>query len=59
MELEQAQKLAQEIIEQILPYCERVEVAGSIRCKKSEVRDVDLSTLYFYRTSTLLASQMS
>jgi DNA polymerase (family 10) len=42
MQLERAQKLAQEIVEQIRPYCERIEVAGSIRRKKSEVRDVDI-----------------
>ena len=42
MLLEQALKLSQEIVEQILPYCDRVEVAGSIRRKKSEVRDVDI-----------------
>lgn len=40
--MEEAQKLAQEIVEQILPHCERVEVAGSIRRRKSEVRDIDL-----------------
>ena len=42
MKLEQAKKLAEQIIEQIRPHCERVEVAGSIRRKKSEVRDIDL-----------------
>src|SRR4030066_671949 len=42
MRLEQAQKLAQEIVDQIIPYCERIEVAGSIRRKKSEVNDVDI-----------------
>ena len=42
MRLEQAQKLVQEIVEQISPYCERIEVAGSIRRKKSEVHDVDI-----------------
>ena len=42
MRLEQAQKLAQEIVEQIRPHCERIEVAGSIRRKKSEVHDVDI-----------------
>ena len=42
MKLEDAEKLAQEIVEHIRPYCERVEVAGSIRRKKSEVRDIDL-----------------
>ena len=42
MRLEQAQKLAQEIVDQISPYCERIEVAGSIRRKKSEVNDIDI-----------------
>jgi DNA polymerase/3'-5' exonuclease PolX len=42
MELAYAQKLAQEIVEQIRPHCERIEVAGSIRRKKSEVNDIDL-----------------
>jgi len=42
MKLEEAQKLAQEIVEHIHPLCDRVEVAGSIRRKKSEVRDIDL-----------------
>ena len=38
MKLEQAERLA----EQILPHCDRIDVAGSIRQKKSEVRDIDL-----------------
>lgn len=42
MKLEASQKLAQEIIEQISPYCEQIEVAGSVRRKKSEVGDIDL-----------------
>ena len=42
MKLEQAQKLAEQIIDRILSFCDRVEVAGSIRRRKSEVRDVDL-----------------
>ena len=42
MKLEDAEKLAREIVEHIRPLCERLEVAGSIRRKKSEVRDVDL-----------------
>ena len=42
MELEDAEELAKRIVEHILPLCERVEVAGSIRRKKSEVRDIDL-----------------
>jgi DNA polymerase (family 10) len=42
MELAYAQKLAHEIIEIVRPHCERIEVAGSIRRKKSEVRDIDI-----------------
>jgi DNA polymerase (family 10) len=42
MKLDDSQKLAQEIIEQIRPYCEQIEVAGSVRRKKSEVKDIDL-----------------
>jgi DNA polymerase/3'-5' exonuclease PolX len=42
MELAYAQKLAEQIIEQIRPHCERIEAAGSIRRKKSEVRDIDI-----------------
>ena len=42
MKLEEAEELAREIVEHVHPFCERVEVAGSIRRKKSEVRDIDL-----------------
>ena len=42
MKLEDAEELAGEIVEHIHPFCERVEIAGSIRRKKSEVRDIDL-----------------
>jgi len=42
MKLEQGQELAERIIDEIRSFCDRVEVAGSIRRRKSEVRDVDL-----------------
>ena len=42
MKLKDAEELAKRIVEHIRPHCERVEVAGSIRRKKSEVRDIDL-----------------
>lgn len=42
MLLHEAEKLANRIVEQIHPHCKRIEIAGSIRRKKSEVRDVDL-----------------
>ena len=41
MKLKDAEKLAEQIMEQIRPFCDRLVVAGSIRRKKSEVRDVD------------------
>lgn len=42
MELEQAQKMAAEVIKRLKPYCQRIEVAGSIRRRKPFVRDIDL-----------------
>ena len=42
MKLEQGEKLAEQIMNQIRPYCDRLIVVGSIRRQKSEVRDVDL-----------------
>ena len=41
MKLKDAQKLSERIMEQIRPFCDRLAVAGSIRRRKSEVRDVD------------------
>ena len=41
MKLKDAEKLAEQIMEQLWPFCDRLVVAGSIRRKKSEVRDVD------------------
>jgi len=42
MELEKAKVIASEVIRRLAPYCSRIEVAGSIRRKKSEVKDVDI-----------------
>lgn len=42
MKLKEAEKFAEQLMEQIRPYCDRLIVAGSIRRKKSEVRDVDI-----------------
>ena len=57
-----AQKLAEQIIEQIRPHCERIEAAGSIRRKKSEVRDIDLvlipKPLLWYRIIAILQRNM-
>lgn len=42
MELERAQKIADEVVKRLAPYCSRIEVAGSIRRKKPLVKDIDL-----------------
>ena len=38
----EAYKLALEVLEQLKPYCERIEIAGSIRRKKAEVGDIEI-----------------
>jgi DNA polymerase/3'-5' exonuclease PolX len=42
VELEKAEKLADELIEFLLPYCKRAEVAGSTRRKKDIVHDIEI-----------------
>lgn len=42
MRLEEAEKLANEFIAEVSPFCERIQVAGSIRRKKPMVADIDL-----------------
>ena len=62
MKLEQAKKLAEQIMNQIRPYCDRLMVAGSIRRKKPIVRDVDLvlipKPLLWHRIITTLQQNM-
>jgi len=47
MKLEGAQKIAAEVIKRLSPYCEKIEVAGSIRRRKSIVHDIDLVLIPF------------
>lgn len=42
MELKKAEALAIEIIEVIKPFCNKIEIAGSIRRKKEFVKDIEL-----------------
>ena len=42
MQLERAKNIADEVIKRLSPYCQRIEVAGSIRRKKPTVKDVDI-----------------
>lgn len=37
-----ALEIAQQLCEEIQPYCERVEIGGSIRRKKAQVKDIEL-----------------
>lgn len=39
--LERAEKIAATIIELLSPYCQRIEVAGSVRRRKDQVNDID------------------
>ena len=42
IELKRARGIAQEVVKRLSPYCQRIEVAGSIRRKKRQVNDIDL-----------------
>lgn len=42
MELEEAKAIADEVITRLAPYCQRIEVAGSVRRQKPRVRDIDI-----------------
>ena len=42
MKLEQAQKIAQSLIEDLKLSCHRIEIGGSIRRNKPEVKDIEL-----------------
>ncbi|MBA7476958.1 hypothetical protein ES707_12354 [subsurface metagenome] len=40
--LERAQRIAEEVVKLLSPYCKRIEVAGSVRRRKPWVNDIDL-----------------
>ena len=42
MQLQAAKKIALKYLELLKPYCERIEIAGSIRREKPEVGDIEL-----------------
>ena len=42
MTYEKALQIAQRTVEQLRPHCERIEIAGSIRRKKPEVKDIEI-----------------
>jgi len=45
MDLERAQKIADEVVKRLSPYCQRIEVAGSVRRQKPQVRDIDIALI--------------
>jgi len=42
MELKRARAIAEKLVEKLAPYCERIEIAGSIRREKAEVGDIEV-----------------
>jgi len=42
MELAQATEIAERIKTELAPFCERIEIAGSIRRRKPEVKDIEI-----------------
>jgi len=42
MELEKAKLIADKYIQKLSPYCVRIEIAGSIRRRKPEVKDIEI-----------------
>jgi len=42
MELERAQTIADDLLKRLYSYCQRIEVAGSVRRQKPEVGDIEL-----------------
>src|SRR5690348_6628702 len=42
MEYSKAKSIAEKIVSELKPHCERIEIAGSIRRKKPEVKDIEI-----------------
>lgn len=47
MKLEQALEIAEKVKALLAPHCERIEIAGSIRRKKPDVKDIEIVGLVF------------
>jgi len=58
MKLELAEQLAEKIVNQLKPYCKRIEVAGSIRRKKPEIRDIEICLIPENSKLTELAKEV-
>lgn len=42
MQLQKAKKIAENILSELKPHCERIEIAGSIRRQKPNVKDIEI-----------------
>jgi DNA polymerase/3'-5' exonuclease PolX len=42
MKLHEAKLIAQDVLEQLRPHCDRIEIAGSIRREAPEVKDIEI-----------------
>jgi len=42
MRLEEMERVAGEVVEMLAPYCEQIQVAGSVRRRKAEPKDVEI-----------------
>lgn len=42
MKLEHAKAIAEELVKRLAPHCERIQIAGSIRREKPEVKDIEI-----------------
>jgi DNA polymerase/3'-5' exonuclease PolX len=51
MELERAQSIADDLLKRLYPYCQRIEVAGSVRRQKPEPSDIELLCIPKYVAS--------
>jgi len=40
--LAKAEKIASRVVEKLMPYCQRIEIAGSIRRRKAEIGDIEI-----------------
>ena len=49
MEYNKALEIAEKTKAQLAPYCERIEIAGSIRRKKPDVGDIEIVVGTLYR----------
>jgi DNA polymerase/3'-5' exonuclease PolX len=59
MRLEEAKPIAERVKETLAPYCERVEIAGSIRRAKSTVNDIDIVLIEKPEAALMMTSLFS